>query len=719
MADLRRVGAARVGGWAGLPPIWILVVAGSFCAYFALLVYCDLFRPKNPGYEADPTRTGAVVVTRIEAATPAFHAGIAVGDHLIAINGLTIIDSDGWGALGANYQTGVPMPVIVERNGVRLNLSMLLPAETPDYWRTRTGATLIGFRVAQLMPLLAGLFLAWRRPADPRALAASWFLMTCAAFTIALPYQFAAVWRDLPMPIRDLLWIPYASGLTIGPILLTFVTVFPSRLPYARYVQAGTWAVAGAAVASPMYHAMHLVYRGTELRSVGPRSLLLLGVATVTLVAAVALIIVHYRRTTDLNERRQLGAVVLGIAFSVAPGFAAVVYFWLLGHTNQAQSIFASPGMAVAALGLLGAPLSIAYAVLRHRLFDFSFIVRIGLQYALARGFVKSLVPALAIFMLVDTLLQGDQTVNEVVKRRALLYLTLTALSFVVFAYRRRWLRAIDRRFFRERIHAEEVLRDVAEQVGRAGSLDQVASVVVAKIEEVMHPEFAALLVRDPSQRVFRTITAAPSASAPPDLPEDSKLVALARVVEKPLDTSEDGNDSVLRQISAADLQFVRRARIDIFIPVITHDDQLHAILVLGTKRSEEPFAREEHAVLVTIAKNLALLVERSAPRRATPTLEECPECGACFDGGTGTCGSHNQKLVFRGLPRTLGGGTASTGDSPPAAWVRSTRRATWRSSGMSPPRSFERTWPRATARCRDSSRKPNSRRGSASIRTS
>ncbi len=656
MADPRRGGAARFGGLEERPPIWILVVAGSFFAYFGLLVYCDIARPMPPGLEADPSPTGAVVVTKVSAATPAAQAGISVGDHLIAVNGLTIIDSDGWGALGANYKIGVPMPVIVERNGQRVHLSMLLPAESAHYWLTRTGATLILCRLAQLVPLIVGLFIVWRRPGDPRALAAAWFLLTCAAFTIALPYRLAAVWRDLPMPIRELLWIPYASGLTIGPILLTFVTVFPSRLPYARYVQAGTWTVAGAAVASPMYHAMQLVYRGTELRSIGPRSLLLLGVATVALVAAVTLIIVHYRRTTDLNERRQLGALVLGIAFSVAPGFSAVVYFWLLGHTNQAQSIFASPVMGFAVLGLLAAPLLIAYAVLRHRLFDFRFILRIGLQYALARGFVKSLVPALAIFMLVDTLLQGNKTVDEVVESRAPLYLTLTALSFVVFAYRRRWLRAIDRRFFRERIHAEEVLRDVAEQVRRAGSLDQVAPVVVAKIETTMRPEFAALLVRDPSSRTFKTITAAPSADAPPDLPENSKLAALARVVEGPLDTSEDGDDSVLRHLPAADLEWVRRSRIDTLIPVITHDDQLHAVLVLGPKRSKEPYSRGDYGVLVTIAENLALLVARAAPRPEAPRLEECPECGACFDGGTGICRNHDRQLASRALPRTLGG---------------------------------------------------------------
>jgi tRNA A-37 threonylcarbamoyl transferase component Bud32 len=657
VAELRRVGAARFRAWAGLPPIWILVVAGSFCAYFALLVYCDLFRPKNPGFEADPTPTGALVVTRIHEATPASRGGMAVGDRLIAVNGVTIIDSDAWGALGANYQIDVAMPVIVERNGQRAYLSMLLPPETFDYWRTRPGATLIVCRLAQLVTLLAGLFIAWRRPRDLTALAAAWFLLTSVVFTIALPSRLAIVWRGFPILIRELLWIPYASGLTVGPILLTFVTLFPRRLPYAGYVLAGTWAVACAAVAGPLYHAMQLVYRAAELRTVGPRSLPLLIVISLSLVASVALSVANYRRITDLNERRRLRVVVVGIAIGVLPGFSTIVYFWLPKHTNQAVSIFESPGMALAVVALLAAPLSITYAVLRHRLFDVSFIVRIGLQYALARWSVLSLVPAISVFMILETLRLHDQTVDTVLERRGLLYLTLTAVALVIFRYRRPWLKAIDRRFFRERHYSYIVLKEVAEKVRRAGSLDRVAPEVVAKIEEsAMHPEFAALLVRDASARVFRTITAAPSASAPPDLPEDSKLVALARVVEQPLDTSEDGDDSVLRQIPAADLEFVRRAGIDILIPVITPDDQLHAFLALGPKRSQEPYSQEDYAVLVAIAENLALLVARSAPRRETPTLEECPECGTCFDAGTGVCRSHDRALASRGLPRTLAG---------------------------------------------------------------
>ena len=109
MAQLRRVGATGIRARPRLPPAWILVAGGSFVGYFTLLMYCDLIRPVNPGFEADPVG-GAVVVTEVQSSTPASEAGIARGDRLIAVNGVTVVDSDAWGGLSGIYELGVPMP---------------------------------------------------------------------------------------------------------------------------------------------------------------------------------------------------------------------------------------------------------------------------------------------------------------------------------------------------------------------------------------------------------------------------------------------------------------------------------------------------------------------------------------------------------------------------------------------------------------------------------
>jgi Protein kinase domain/PDZ domain len=654
VAELRRIGAARFPGWSEFPPLWTLVVAGSFCGYFALLVYCDLVRPVNPGFRAKATAPHAVVLTEVRPGTPAAEAGLIVGDHLIAVNGLTIVNSDSWGAIGANYEIDVPMPVIVERLGTRLTMPLRLPRQTVGYWLDRPGATLLLMRLAQLVCLLAGIVVAFRRQRDTGALAASWLLMTCAVFLIALPPRLAIIWRELPIPIRELFWIAHASSITFGPILLTFVTLFPRRLPWAGYIQAAVWGLAGAAMALPLYNAFQLVYNGVELRTIGPRSLPLLVVSSVSLVAAVFLILVNYRRIDDLNERRRLRVVVAGITIAVLPGFSALGYFWLTGGTNQASGIFGSPWMAIVAVALLAAPLSITYAVLRHRLFDLSFTVRNRIRHRCARWFVNSIGEILFVIIVLETLRLHVHTVDWILEQHRLLFPTMAAAAIVIFVNRRRWLKAIDRRYFRERYYAYDVLRNVAEEVHRADSLDRIAPAVVAKIESAMHPEFAALLVYDSSARVFRSIAAAPSVDAPPDLRDDSKLVALARILEEPLDTSKDSGQALLRQLTAADREYVERARIDVLIRVITRDGDLHAFLALGPKRSEEPYDEEEYGLLVTIAENLAMLAARSAPARETPDLEECPECGACFDAGTRVCTTHSRPLTARALPRTL-----------------------------------------------------------------
>ena len=354
--------------------------------------------------------------------------------------------------------------------------------------------------------------------------------------------------------------------------LLVFVTLFPRRPPWAPYIQAAAWGLAGVAMASPLYNAIQLVYRGVELRTIGPRSLPLLVVSSVSLVAAVVLSLIHYRRIDDRNERRRLRVVVAGIAIAVLPGFSALVYFWFTGGTNQASGIFGSPAMAIVGVALLAAPLSITYAVLRHRLFDLSFTVRNRIRHRCARWFVNSIGEILFVIMVLETLRLRAHTVDWILDRRGLLFLTMAATAIVVFAKRRRWLKAIDRRYFRERHYAYEVLRNVAEEVHRADSLDRIAPAVVAKVESAMHPEFAALLVYDSSARVFRSIAAAPSVDAPPDLRDDSKLVALARILEQPLDTSPGAGQALLRQVSAADRDYVERTRIDVLIRIITRD---------------------------------------------------------------------------------------------------------------------------------------------------
>ena len=247
---LRRIGGLRSP--TERPALWLIAIASAFFAYFFLLLYCDLVRPVNPGFIAGPTPAGHVVVTSVVPDTTAAAAGIQAGDRILSFAGATIVSPDAWSVLGAAAERKGPLPVVVERNGREVRLTMTLVPAPGSYWRGRAGFILLIARTAQFAALLAGVFILWRRPTDPVALTASWFLMTCGVFTIALPWRLATVWREVPMGLGLLMFVPYASGLTIGPVLLTFVAAFPRRLPYAGYVQAATWVVVALALAVPL-----------------------------------------------------------------------------------------------------------------------------------------------------------------------------------------------------------------------------------------------------------------------------------------------------------------------------------------------------------------------------------------------------------------------------------------------------------------------------------
>ena len=413
---LSRIGRRR--SQSPRPAIWLMALAASFFVYFFLLLYCDLVRPVNAGFKMEPSPDGYVLVTDVVPGTAATRAGLKVGDRIVSFNGSRIVSVAARSVIGTSAHMDAPLPIVVRREGREVALTMVLERAPRGYWRGRAAVVLLIVRTAQFLTLLSGLFVLWRRPRDPVALAASWFLMTCGVFTIALPWRIATVWREIPEALGVLLFVPYASGLVIGPILLTFVADFPRRVPHARYVQTATWIVAAGALIEPLLNFHDLIYGTRDLRSVGPGSHPLFVVTIISLAASVAIFMANYRRIDDLNERRKVRAVLAGIATGVLSSFPVVAYYWYRQKADLSASIFESPALAFAAVGMLSLPLSITYAVLRHRLFDIGFIIRQGLRYALARRLLLSLLPALVAILVLDLLAHGNKTIYDVLRKR-------------------------------------------------------------------------------------------------------------------------------------------------------------------------------------------------------------------------------------------------------------------------------------------------------------
>src|SRR5206468_3277401 len=140
-------------------------------------------------------------------------------------------------------------------------------------------------------------------------------------------------------------------------------------------------------------------------------------------------------------------------------GAPVIPLYWVMPQDDLGEPLFSSPLWTTGTLLMLAIPLSFTYAILRHRLFDVSVIIRQGVRYALARRVVRWLVPGLGIALAADlALMHRNQAVVSVFQAHLWIYVGLAAVAIVGHYQRQHWLDAIDRRFFRDRYDARRLL---------------------------------------------------------------------------------------------------------------------------------------------------------------------------------------------------------------------------------------------------------------------
>jgi hypothetical protein len=335
-----------------------------------------------------------------------------------------------------------------------------------------------------------------------------------------------------------------------------------------------------------------------------------------------------------------------------AAGGPIALAYWRGSETG----LFVSPVIAVGTLLLLAVPLSFAYAVLRHRLFDVRFIIRQGVRYALARRLLISIVPAALVGLAADVYFNRDRAVAELFVLRAPVYLGVAGGALLAQWRRQRWLDALDRRFFRERYDAERLLRGVVEDLHRAGSFDEAAGRVVAAVGRALHPTFAAVLLRRPGADHYTRLAGEPAGGGPSQFPASAKVLAMARALGKPLDISSSAGAWLAGRLPRDEAETLAGLGIELVVPIESAAGDTDAMLVLGARRSDEPYALEEQELLGTIGRSLAVLGPGVRPSEARATLQECPRCGACYDTGTQACEADGGPLADVRLPRTLSG---------------------------------------------------------------
>ena len=303
--------------------------------------------------------------------------------------------------------------------------------------------------LAGFFSLVVGTVVMLRRPADRTSLH---FYAVCVLFFLMYSISYTG---KLSPGDWVLFWADHLATLFLPVVYLHFCLTFPERRLHARRL----WIV--PALYMPALVVTGASVTGQALLARGEEPATLWGIVEtidrlkplyfgVLFALAFAVLLRSYRRARSVVARRQVKWLVWGTAAGVFPFLAFYALPFALGR---------EPGLAMQLVGygpLALIPLSLAYAVVKHRLMDVELMFRRGLGYVLAVAVIVGL--ALLTVGVTDVLWEEPH---------ATLVALLSALVVVLLftPVKERIMEALERLSYKERYSSRKALVTLAEDL--------------------------------------------------------------------------------------------------------------------------------------------------------------------------------------------------------------------------------------------------------------
>ena len=574
--------------------------------YYSLPSLPDIFL--GIGYDPDVEARG-MAITSVTPGGPAEEAGLRVKDVVVAVNGRPL------GTLNPFYNAvsrGLPGDVVrltIRRPGeaALIELHATLRARAP------TTAPGLARRIAQAVmrfypvpAMLAGLAVLLLRMRDRHA----WLL---ALLFSGLATGALAELEPLIHPALRGFTLGYAVlfGGLWSAVFYTFLAIFPAPSPLDQRVPWLKTALIAIATFVNVPLAVWCFIAGSTapagramLRIGGSGGATVLGVISLgSLALGFVSLALNCVYATTSEARRKARLLAWTFVIGCFPWLVLQSAAFATGH-----NVFSFPfwTWAPCVLLLMLLPVMFGYAVLKHRVLEFSVLVRRSARYVLVqRGFVLLAVAlslgVTALFAVYGaTLLRGltDAALPVGIAVGALFGLLVVRTGG---ALARRVERRIDKAFFRQAYDARRILEKLVQQTRAAASRDELASLLEAEIVDAFHPRHAAvyLQARTGALEIARGPDEMPGQLAPDH--------ALLRTIAR------HGQPWTVPDAPRADIGPALRLGTfepECFVPLLNRRADLIGLLVLGPRLSEEPYSRDDRRLLASVAGQAGLVLE-------------------------------------------------------------------------------------------------------------
>jgi len=545
-------------------------------------------------------RTHSKSVEDVMEGSPAERAGLRVGDRVIGINGRALGTDIASDEAYARGRPGDPVEFTVERAGEPKPLVLhgvfraATPARMPEGLAKSSALQVLRlFPIPFLLVAFAVLFL---RLEEPNAwLLALLFCAFAASAPLLNPLAISPSLRAFAFAFRAVF-----AGM-LAPLFYLFFAVFPlrshldRRLPWLKWVGL----LFGVCIVLPGLRAGDPSLPRVVAHLVGSRNAVFLNAALnfdLLFLGIISLAQNSFMAAVPAEARRKSRVILWGTVVGILPialekmaeDFAGYRPSFWLG--------------TVLVLVMFLYPLSFAYAVVKHRVMEIPVLLRRSARYVLVqRGFIVLMfmvaASAIALFTHVfSRLLRADTNIGMALSAVFGIVLVWTSAPLV-----KRGTMRIDRAFFRSAYDSRIILHDLAEKTRTVGDRRQLAMLLERHVSEALHPKTLACYLESGNGRL-----AAISGTQPATLetlavsaPVFVELARRGKAWEVPSDSA-----------SAEELTALAPLAPECLVPILGRENNLIGMLVLGQRRSEEPYSREDKQLLDSVAAHAGIALE-------------------------------------------------------------------------------------------------------------
>jgi len=300
-------------------------------------------------------------------------------------------------------------------------------------------------------------------------------------------------------------------------------------------------------------------------------------------------------------ERQQLKFLFVAL---LVPGTGAIVTNLVVPLLTGASSVsHYGPLFSVVMIAM------IAHAIIRHRLMDIRFVLRQGVVYACA------LVAAAAAFLiLVQSFhrILGDEAEN-ITLLEAFVFAVVVA---IVFPPLKSWIyEAFNRYFYRHTYDYQHILREASRKLSTTLALKPLIEYLASVVDQTLHVEFIAIyLVDHPARKLschsYRAAQRPKPIPPPEALSERSAVFRHLVATRAPVVREEAGRHAESETTVQAALELAAMGG-DVAIPLL-RDQAVVGVVVLGPKRSGDPFFDQDLDLLSTLTAQAAVAMQNA-----------------------------------------------------------------------------------------------------------